>query len=123
MRTESVVYFTEREEELVNLLKNGGMNTYVARLLIFLDKVPEATTHEIERGTDLRQSQVSNSTQYLVDLGWISYRESKSPNKGRPIKIYTLITPVEEIIGAIGKEKIKDVTNQLTRAEKLRNYG
>jgi predicted transcriptional regulator len=59
MRTENVMYFTEKEEEFANLLIEIGTKRNVAKVLVFLANTPEATSRAIERGTDLRQPEVS----------------------------------------------------------------
>jgi predicted transcriptional regulator len=122
VRTENVMYFTEKEEEFVSLLIEIGIKKTVAKVLVFLANLPEATSRAIERGTDLRQPEVSIAMRYLMDQGWISSRESKAESKGRPVKIYTLVLPIMEIMDSIEKEKKKEATNQLSMIRKLRNY-
>ena len=51
MRTENVMYFTEKEEEFANLLIEIGTKRNVAKVLVFLANTPEATSRAIERGT------------------------------------------------------------------------
>jgi len=122
MRTENVMYFTEKEEEFANLLIEIGTKKNVAKVLVFLANIPEATSHMIERGTDLRQPEVSLAMHYLMDQGWISSRESKAENKGRPVKIYELVKPIADIMDNIEKKKMKEATNQLAMIQKLRNF-
>ena len=121
MRTEKVMYFTEREEEFANLLIEIGTKRNVAIVLVFLANIPEATSREIERGTDLRQPEVSIAMSYLMEQGWIRSRENKAENKGRPVKIYELAKPITEILDSIEKKKQKEANNQLTLVQKLRN--
>ncbi len=90
MRTENVMYFTEKEEEFANLLIEIGTKRNVAKVLVFLANTPEATSRAIERGTDLRQPEVSIAMRYLIEQNWITSRESKAESKGRPVKIYEL---------------------------------
>src|SRR5208283_931043 len=104
MRTENVVYFTEKEEEFANLLIEIGTKKNVAKVLVFLANIPEATSREIERGIDLRQPEVSIAMHYLMDQGWITSRESKAESKGRPVKIYELAKPIMDIMNSIEKE-------------------
>ena len=44
MRQESVIYFTEKEEEFANILINIGTKKNIAKVLVFLAKTPEATS-------------------------------------------------------------------------------
>jgi predicted transcriptional regulator len=121
MRTENVMYFTEKEEEFANLLIEIGTKRNVAKVLVFLANIPEATSHEIERGTDLRQPEVSIAMWYLMEQGWIKSRESKAESKGRPVKIYELAKPITEILDSIEKKKEKEADNQLAHIQKLRD--
>ncbi|WP_298665025.1 ArsR family transcriptional regulator [uncultured Methanofollis sp.] len=120
MRAEEVLYFTQREEEFATLLIDIGIKRNVAKALVYLANTDEATSREIERGTDLRQPEVSIAMRYLKEKKWINSRESKAESKGRPVKIYSLAKPINEIIDVIEKTKKKEVDNQLALIEKAR---
>jgi len=122
MRTENVMYFTEKEEEFVNLLIEIGTKRNVAKVLVFLANVPEATSREIERGTDIRQPEVSIAMSYLMEEGWIKSRENKAEGQGRPFKIYELAKPITGILDSIEMKKKEEANNQLTHIRKLRDY-
>jgi predicted transcriptional regulator len=122
MRTEKVMYFTEKEADFANILIGIGTKRNVAKVLVFLANIPEATSREIERGTDLRQPEVSIAMKYLIDLGWIKSRESRAESKGRPVKIYELAKPITEILDSIEKEKEKEANNQSALFRKLQDY-
>jgi predicted transcriptional regulator len=122
LRTESVQYFTEEEEAFVDLLIEIGTKKNVAKLIVFLANVPEATSQSIELGTDLRQPEVSIAMKYLADQGWIKEREKSSENKGRPQKVYELAVPMTKIMVFIEEEKKKEAKNQLALVGKLREY-
>jgi predicted transcriptional regulator len=122
MRTESVMYFTDKEEEFANLLIEIGTKRNVAKVLVFLANTPEATSRAIERGTDLRQPEVSIAMHYLIDQDWITSRKNKAESKGRPVVIYELTKPIQEIVDSIEKEKKKAANNQLALVKKLRDY-
>jgi len=122
MLTKTIQLFTEKEEEFVNLLIEIGMRRTVAKVLVFLVNVDEATSRDIERGTDLRQPEVSIAMNYMFERGWLKNRESKATSKGRPVKIYMLAVPVPEIMTSIEKQKKTEANNQLTLVKKMRNY-
>ncbi|HOP67550.1 MAG TPA: MarR family transcriptional regulator [Methanoregulaceae archaeon] len=122
MRSKNVMYFTPREEEFANLLIKVGMKRNVAKVLVFLAHTPEATSRDIERGTDLRQPEVSIAMAALIDQKWVENRESKAENKGRPVKIYRLSQPIGDIMDSIETEKREEANNQLTMIQKLRDY-
>jgi len=122
MRTEKVTYFTEKEEEFTNLLVEIGTNKNVAKVLVFLASIPEATSKGVERGTDLRQPEVSIAMKYLVEQSWITSRVIRTENKGRPALIYSLSRPFYEIMDIIETEKKKEATNQIALVQKLQYH-
>ena len=123
MRTETVTYFTEKEEEFANLLIEIGTKRNIAKVLVFLANTNEATSRAIERGTDLRQPEVSIAMHYLDEQKWIESRESKAESKGRPMKIYRLAKPIDVIMDAIEKEKRQEANSQLALIRKLRDFA
>jgi len=122
MRQENVQYFTEKEEEFASLLIEIGTKKTVAKVLVFLASTPEATSRAIERGTDMRQPELSMAMKFLMDQGWIRVRESHFENKGRPMKVYELAKPITVIVDCIEKEKKDGANNQLAIVRRLRDY-
>ena len=94
MLTKTIQLFTEKEEEFVNLLIEIGTRRNVAKMLVYLANIKEATSREIERGTDLRQPEVSIAIKYLEEQGWIKSWKTPSDKKGRPVWNYALAVPV-----------------------------
>ncbi|MFA6226055.1 MAG: ArsR family transcriptional regulator [Methanoregula sp.] len=122
MRRQSVSFFTEKEEEFVNLLIAISMSKYVANMLIFLVNTPEATSREIERGTDMHQPEVSLTIKYLFRQEWIKSREIPSDRKDRPRKTYSLAVPVNVVLATIEKEKKDEVKRRLALVRKIIDY-
>jgi len=122
MKQENVMYFTDKEEEFVNLLIAIGITKNIAKVLVFLANTPETTSRAIERGVDMRQPEVSIAMKSLIDRGWIRSRESSAESKGRPMKIYELAKSINEIIESIENEKKTEAKNQLALVKKLRAY-
>jgi len=120
MKLEKVLTFTEKEEEMSDLLSEVGLKKNVAKVLVYLANTEEATSREIERGTDLRQPEVSIAMRTLSEKEWISNRESKAESKGRPVKIYNLSKPMSEIIDTLEKDKKEEIENQLEIIKKIR---
>jgi predicted transcriptional regulator len=122
MKQENKVYFTDREEEFVNLLVSVGTRRPVAQLLVFLANKPKATSLEIEHGTDLRQPEVSVAIKYLGGQGWVTSRDIASEKKGRPMKTYSLAVPLKQIIASIEKAKKSDVENRLALVSRMKAF-
>jgi predicted transcriptional regulator len=89
MQQKEIVLLTEEEEECVRLLMKIGTKRTVAQLLVYLAKTRDATSREIERGTDLRQPKVSMAIRFLDERGWITSQEipsKKKPDRRRHIR-------------------------------------
>jgi predicted transcriptional regulator len=122
MRQEKVIYFNEKEDEFANLLIKTGTKKNIAKVLVFLAKTPEATSRAIERGTDMRQPEISIAMKYLMDQGWIRSHECSGESKGRPIKVYELAKSIHEIMDCIENEKKNEAINKLALVQKLREH-
>jgi predicted transcriptional regulator len=59
MKKFEIKQLDDKEEEIVDALISLGLSRYIARTLAYLQDVNEATTSELERGTGLRQPEVS----------------------------------------------------------------
>ncbi len=122
MRTEKVMYFTKKEEECANLLVEIGIKRNIAMVMTFLAHAPEASSKDIQRGTDLRQSEVSGAMRYLSKRSWITGQESRPENKGRPVRIYRLSRPFHEIMDSLENEKRNEAASQFALMQKLPAY-
>ena len=122
MIEKTIQLFTEKEEEFVDLLVEIGTKQTIAKALVFLANVREATSREIERGTDLRQPEVSLAIKYMDERGWIKSNEIPSDKKGRPVRKYALAVPVTSIMSTIEKQKKEEANNQLALIRKMRSY-
>jgi len=120
MNVNEVIYFTEKEEEVASLLVNLGIKKTVAKVMIYLSSKPESTTHDIERGTDLRQPEVSLATAYLIDKKWMVFKEIRGMKKGRPAKTVRLAKPLPEIFDTIEEQKKNETRAKLQIMTKLR---
>ena len=123
MRTENVVYFSAEEEEFANLLVGIGLRRNIAKVLVFLAKHPEATSRAVERGAAMRQPEVSLIMRALIGHGWITSRETRFENRGRPVYVYGLAKPITEIMDFIEMEKVRETAEQLAMIRQLRSFA
>ncbi|MFA4876248.1 MAG: ArsR family transcriptional regulator [Methanoregula sp.] len=122
MRQELVHYFTEKEKEFVNILVSIGVRDNIARVLVFISGTAQTTSHDIERGIDMRQPEVSLTLKYLLDKKWIRNHENIATRQGRPIKRYTLAKPISEIVDSIQEEKTAEMKHQMGLLVKLKKF-
>jgi len=76
----------------------------------------------------LREEQTSASPEVSIAMAamlnqkWVSYRESKAENKGRPVTIYQLACPIGKILDEIEREKREQAEEHLLLIQKIREY-
>ena len=113
---------SDKEEKIVKLLAETGLNRNIAKVVVFLSKVGEAISRDIERAANLRQPEVSLAMKELKDWGWVKERELKKKGKGRPLKSYKLTLDLKEIVDELvnkKREEIKRIEKDLEELEQL----
>ncbi len=108
-------------DEFASILMKVGLKRNVAKVLTYLASVAEATSREIEIGSDLRQPEVSIAMREIRKMDWISERDEKNPGKGRPYRIYKLNKSLPEIIDYLETEKAKESEQIMRQIEKLKS--
>jgi predicted transcriptional regulator len=98
MKDYEVKILDENDHVFIETLRNLGMARNAATMMAYLMNVDEASSREIEISTGLRQPEVSLAMRLMSNQSWVSVRSEKKPGKGRPVKIYSLMAPVDEII-------------------------
>ena len=99
------------------------MSRPVARILSYLKNGNEVTSIELERGTGLRQPEVSIAMRELKERGWINEREEKKPGKGRPNKVYSLKIGFDGIVDRLEEQQKKVVDEMQTSIKRLKALG
>jgi predicted transcriptional regulator len=123
MVTKNVMYFTDEDVEFVHLLVTIGIQRTVATVLVFLANTTGATSRDIERGTDLRQPEVSSAMKFLTGRAWVKSHEIPQGYKGgRPSRVYELAKPITGIIDCIEKETKDKAKDKLALFRKLQDY-
>ena len=107
-------------EEFASMLMKIGLKRNVAKMLTYLAGVEEATSREIETGSDLRQPEVSIAMREIRKLDWVSERDEKNPGKGRPCRIYRLNRSLPEIVEYLEGEKTRESDQIRMQIEKLK---
>jgi predicted transcriptional regulator len=121
MRASEVSVFDEKDLEFIEILRNLNISRNVASTLAYLSSVEEATSKDLEMGSELRQPEVSIAMRELRSFGWIDEREIKKEGKGRPMKIYKLAVPIPEIVIHLEKQTMQETQKAMENIEKLKN--
>jgi len=114
----------EIEYEMVELLRRLNINRPVAFTLACLSKGEEISSQSIEMVSGLRQPEVSIAMRYLRENNWVDMREEKkNQGKGRPVKLYKLLVPMETIIDSIEENVMAESRTVLQNIERLKNLS
>jgi predicted transcriptional regulator len=122
MRNETVQYFSKKEESIAHLLIELGIHRNVAWVLVFFARTPDATSHDIEHGTGLRQPEISLAVKQMTDRGWIVCCGPQAGQTGRKKKVYELAKTLTAIVDSIEIEKKQEAEKRLARLKKLQTY-
>ena len=120
MRESTVKILDDKDMEFVETLRSLGVPRNVATLITFLANVEEASSREIEMGSDLRQPEVSIAMRTLRDNNWIEEKEIKREGKGRPMKVYSLRASIDEIIKHFEEEKLHESAQAMECIQRLK---
>ena len=120
MRNQSVKVLDTADMEFADTLMGLGLKRNVAKTLTYLKNVDEVTSREIERGSDLRQPEVSNAMRELKNMNWVIIREQKKPGKGRPFKIYRLDEKINSIIKQLEQRKTLESKRMMDNIQQLK---
>ncbi len=120
MKDFGVKILDEDDHIFIDTLRNLGMSRNVATTMAYFMNVDEASSREIEISTGLRQPEVSLAMRLMHIQSWISVRSEKKPGKGRPVKIYSLAAPVDEIISYYEEKIYKESQATISAIKKLK---
>jgi predicted transcriptional regulator len=120
MRESTVKILDDKDMEFVETLRSLGVPRNVATLITFLANVEEASSREIEMGSDLRQPEVSIAMRTLRENNWIEEKETKREGKGRPMKVYALRATIDDIIKHFEEEKLHESAQAMESIQRLK---
>ncbi|KGK99332.1 transcriptional regulator [Methanococcoides methylutens] len=117
-------YMDDEDSEMVLLLQKLNVSKPVAKTLACLLTAEKITSREVEMMSRLRQPEVSIAMTYLQKNNWVEVEEvKKKQGKGRPIKVYTLTVPMDEIINTIEQKVISENQMMLENIERLKDLS
>jgi len=106
----------------VEALKLFGFGKRAAECLIYMLKNKEAYEVDIERGTSLRQPEVSVGMRELEKLGYVEIRKIKREGRGRPKNFYKLTINKDKFLSELKKiaeKKKKEIDKALNLLKRL----
>jgi predicted transcriptional regulator len=116
----SVKVLDEKDLEFIEALRNLKVPRNVAALITYLADANEATSREIEMGTNLRQPEVSIAMRSLRQNNWVDERNIKAEGKGRPMIVYKLGVPLKSIINHYEEESKQESAQAMMSIQRLK---
>ena len=113
----------EKDLEFIEGLRSLGVNRNAAKLITYLKNVEEGSSRDIKMATDMRQPEVSVAMGTLRTMKWISEHGVKGSGKGRPTRIYSLRTTIEEIIQHYEEEKNSEAARTMQVIQRLKELS
>jgi predicted transcriptional regulator len=121
MKTRANLALDKEDEEIIRLFTEVGMPRYLSKALMYISQVDECSSTDVERGTNLRQPEVSLAMQELRRRGWVKKRDLKRKGKGRPVHMYTSTIGLSEVLKTIEQEKMKELEEAKNGIAELKN--
>ena len=81
MKDFEVKMLDENDHIFIKALSNLGMSRNVAATMAYLMNVDEASSHEIEISTGLRQPKISIAMRLMCNKSWVNTRSEKRLEK------------------------------------------
>jgi predicted transcriptional regulator len=123
MKDTAVKVLDDKDLEFADALRSLIINRNVSLLITYLANVDETSSREIEMSTGLRQPDVSIAMRTLRENNWVEEWELKGEGKGRPMKIYALSIPIDEIIKHYEDEKTQESERMMDSIRKLKELA
>ena len=120
MKQTSVKMLDEKDLEFIEALRNLKVPRNVATLITYLANANEATSREIEVGTNMRQPEVSIAMRSLRQNNWVDDRNIKADGKGRPTIVYKLNVPLESIINHYEEKSKQESAQAMLSIQRLK---
>lgn len=123
IKQSAVSVLDDKDLEFIEALRSLKVPRGVAALITYLANVSEASSRDIEMGTDLRQPEVSIAMRTLRQNNWVTEHEVKAEGKGRPMKVYKLSMPIEKIIQHYEDMKNNEAAKTMQAIQRLREIA
>jgi predicted transcriptional regulator len=123
MKQTTIRVLDDSDLEFIEALRNLKVSRKLASLITYLASIPEASSREIEVGTNLRQPEVSIAMRTLRQNNWVEEHDIKKDGKGRPLKVYKLSVSLASIISHYEEERKQESAQAMISIQRLRELS
>jgi len=123
MKEEPTKVMEGRERLLIDTMQDLGLKRQEATLIVFMAGAGKLYSRDIEKGTHLRQPEVSRAMKILRENDWVEVQDIRGLGKGRPKKIYSLKASFDEVIWHLEQQKLRESAVSMGSIQKLRELA
>lgn len=113
----------ERDKQFIEILLGLGVRRQEATLIVWMNGAGDVSSRDIEKGTGIRQSDVSKVLKAMLEIGWVDNLGTSSSAKGRPRKIYSLSASLNDIVSYYEMEKLRETTLAKDSIQRLKELA
>ena len=113
---------SKNDKRAARLFAKLGMPKNIAKTVMYLSHVDECYSADIEKGTDLRQPEVSLVMREIIQRGWAKmHNQKRKEGKGRPRHIYEPTEHLSEILKEFERMKMRELEITKEEISELKN--
>lgn len=120
MGPDTKLHLSDTDIQIIDILSDVGLKSGEARVLVVLFKGYDLTSREVERISDLRQPEVSIAINQLIKRKWVFVTNHITEKKGRPVKVYSLLRAIDDILDEIKGDIEGDYRKKIEVIERVR---
>jgi predicted transcriptional regulator len=121
MKQKNVYMLDKDDDKAIQYFIKLGMPKNLAKTLIYISQFDECKSADVEKGTNMRQPEVSEAMHELRKRGWAKKRDLKKKGKGRPVHIYKSTMDLSKILKSFEQEKLKEIESLKNDISELKN--
>jgi predicted transcriptional regulator len=121
MKHTEISVFDEKEEHIITMLENCGMNRSTAKILMCISIREEACSRDIEIMTGIKSSTVSVILKQLREDGFIKASKKQDENTKRIILYYSISGSMGDVLSKLAERKIKETNTYIEKIKKIKH--
>jgi predicted transcriptional regulator len=121
LKQKDVYTLDKNDDKAIQYFVRLGMPKNLAKTLMYISQFDECKSADVEKGTNLRQPEVSVAMHELRKRGWAKKQDLKKKGKGRPVHIYKPTTDLSKILESYEQEKLKEIESLKNDISELKN--
>ncbi|MGA9097666.1 MAG: ArsR family transcriptional regulator [Methanotrichaceae archaeon] len=123
MMGNGVKILEDRDRLFIDILQSLGVRKQEATMIAWMNGAGEVSSMDIEKGTGIRQSEVSKILKAMRKNGWVDTFKASNSTKGRPRKIHSLSTSLDNIVRYYELQKLRESISVRESIQRLKELA